>query len=494
MENDLEEALIVTEDAIAHNTEDVPDNSYTSIIKKFLKGACPLFLSFAAIFSVSFVGLYFLGSTTNNSDVMGGYGIGNAWLLLVGFSVFLSLCIGLQSRVSQAFGAKKYELIGLYFHRAIIINIIVLIPSMLLLLGSKYIFELLDFNPNSSKYAVIYLLYGAPGSLCFVGYFTLASVLNGCRQYALTGLAQVISSILYIPVSYLLIVQLDLGIIGSGICYTFSWGMSLILLLIFLKIKNPIPQIFFRPRKESFQQISDLLKYEVIVGCMSWADLVYYEVISLFSGNLSSDEQAGYTIAGTVYKVTYPVLVALSFTTLILAGNSMGAKDKQKTRRIIKVSLWAGIINTLIFEILFLWTKKIFINIYSPNSGSFDYALGCLNILLLELPIDTTQTIMASGVKAIGQEKMGAGLVAISDLLLGIPVAYFCCKVFGLGIIGIPLGSFAAVTGKFLIFSYIFARTDLEKQILSVSVALKQKKSEEINDESRQEISKYGVN
>lgn len=95
------------------------------------------------LFSDRIVTLAFLNAKGFGSEILAVSNITGAWLVLVCFSIFVSLSTGMTTRVSKVFSAGNYTLCGLFFHKAVIINAILLVPSLISVFFAGPIFRLL---------------------------------------------------------------------------------------------------------------------------------------------------------------------------------------------------------------------------------------------------------------------------------------------------------------------------------------------------------------
>ena len=113
------------------------------------------------------VNLYYVGNL-NNTEIFNGVGFGSAWINLTNMTILTCLNVGFIAIGSQAYGSQNYELLGLYYHRAIIIAIIVFIPCSILIINSEPLILLLNIQPAVAKYAVNYMISLLPATFIYI--------------------------------------------------------------------------------------------------------------------------------------------------------------------------------------------------------------------------------------------------------------------------------------------------------------------------------------
>mmetsp|Transcript_11628 Transcript_11628/g.10122 ORF Transcript_11628/g.10122 Transcript_11628/m.10122 type:complete len:173 (-) Transcript_11628:529-1047(-) len=154
--------------------------------------------------------------------------------------------------------------------------------------------------------------------------------------------------------AYLLIYKAGLGLTGQAFSFDIMWTFNLIVMRWYVKRFDPIPGIFFKVERDSFREICSLFKFELIIGSMTWADFVAIEIMNLLVGGLSNVEVAAFTVAGTAYRLPYPIAISVSIANNALVGNAIGEKDIQKTKKLIKFSTIFNLLTALFLAIILL--------------------------------------------------------------------------------------------------------------------------------------------
>jgi len=458
--------------------------SYKDILKTLLINSLPIFLSLFAVHADKAYALYLLKHKNSDKELIAASGVGAAWLSVLGTHLFTSLNLGLTTKTSQAFGAKKLRLVGLYLHRAFIINLCLLVPSIIILIISDRVFIMLGVATEIVDLTYKYLLYCIPGLFTFLIYNTLVSTLYGCGMFKIPSLIQVTSALLYLMAAYLFIDVFDLELRGQAICYNIMWTFSTILLISYFWKHRPLKEIFFWPIKESYKEIWDLFKYEIVIGSMNWFDSIAAEILSIFTATLNVAHIAAYSISKSIYKITNPIASSIGTTSMSFAGNAIGSNNKENASRFIIMALRIGLFCCLIVEfVLWFWKDEI-LDIFSPDSETFSVSQLVLGVYILKYPGDAFQKILGNALKAIGKEKAGSLIITLSNYVVGVPVAYLTCFKMKLGAEGIAIGAAAAVYVKAFLFGLVYWKTNLDHQIKKVSVALEEKdqKIEQFNE------------
>ena len=79
---------------------------------------------------------------------LAGVGLGTSWLNVLCFSILMGTNAAQETLTSQAWGANKHRLCGVYLNRGRIINTVIFIPQVLVLSFSYEILQWLGQDPE----------------------------------------------------------------------------------------------------------------------------------------------------------------------------------------------------------------------------------------------------------------------------------------------------------------------------------------------------------
>ena len=391
-------------------------------------------------------------------------GVGNTLLGVIGLGVFVSLNSGLISRSAQAFGTKDTQLIGFYLHRALIINMIMLIPAYCIMYWSDVIFSILGFEGQFAIYLQQFLSSCIPGLFSLMILNTLSSYLYSCDIFLPSAVVMIVSSAVFSVISYILLAKTDMDIGAIAISYNGMHTLAAMMLFLYIRIKDPVPGSFFWFKAQSFKEIWTLFKHEVFVGSMIFFEWIASEIIYLFSGRLNITEITALTIVYSNSQMLYAVPVSLAESVLVFVGNSMGEGNIEKAKNFIKSGLLLSLVALIGVEIFYIVLNRQVAEFYTFDINAIKKTVEIFRIYLFYFPIGFLKSILSSGLQAIGKEKLGFVIFFVCFYLIAIPASYllcFCANLQAIGLIyGGMLGSYCLF--GWLVFSY--SRIDWEKQ------------------------------
>ncbi|KAG2309910.1 hypothetical protein Bca52824_021467 [Brassica carinata] len=144
--------------------------------------------------------------------------------VIIGFNVglLLGMASALQTLCGQAFGAKKYNLLGVYLQRSWVVTLLILH-----LAPPNYFGQPDDIAELSGTIAV----WAIPIHFAFAFVFPLNRFLQCQLRNKVTAISSGVALVVHIFVCWLFVYVLKLGVIGTIATVNVSWGLNVIILL-----------------------------------------------------------------------------------------------------------------------------------------------------------------------------------------------------------------------------------------------------------------------
>lgn len=182
--------------------------------------------------------LIFLGRL-KSAEFQAAATLGNMMCNITGYSLAYGFCTGLDSLISNAYGAKLFRLTGLYTQRAIVILSLFTIPTILLWRSTEFILhaflgiptEIAHLSGEWSKIIAI----GLWPSLIFE---ILRKFLQGQQLVWPVLVASLTATICTGVSNYLLDIYFKLGFYGAAYSVALSQWISLIVLVVLILVRR----------------------------------------------------------------------------------------------------------------------------------------------------------------------------------------------------------------------------------------------------------------
>ncbi|CAL9029986.1 unnamed protein product [Prunus brigantina] len=426
--------------------------------------AFPMVLTGLLLYSRTMISMLFLGRLGELALAGGSLAIGFA--NITGYSVLSGLAMGMEPICGQAYGAKRFKLLGLTLQRTVILLLLTSIPIALLWFNMKRILLSCGQQDDIATQAQYYIFYSLPDLIA-------QSLLHPLRIYLRSQSITVpltfcatLAILLHIPINYLLVCVLNLGI--KGVALSGVWtNVNLVgSLTFYIAISGVYKKTWGGFSKECFKGWKSLMNLAIpscISVCLEWW---WYEIMILLCG-LLLNPQATVASMGILIQTTGLIYIfpsSLSFGVSTRVGNELGANRPERAKLATIVGLSFSFIlgfSALLFAVT---VRNIWASMYTQDSEIITLTSMVLPIIgLCELG-NCPQTTGCGVLRGTARPKLGANINLGCFYLVGMPVAVWLGFFAGFDFRGLWLGLLAAQGSCVVTMLFVLARTNWELQ------------------------------
>lgn len=427
-----------------------------------VKSSIPLIVTFFLQYSLTIVSIFSVGH-------IGKKELAAVSLATMTFNVTASIFNGmatcLDTLCSQAYGADRRDLVGLYFQRCTAMILVTSVPLVFVWCYSAHLFSLVVPDKELAFLAQKFLRImslGTPGYICFETgkRFLQAQNIFVAGQYCLF-----ICAPLNIILNYLLVWNKNVGIgfagapLSTSICY---WLMSI---LLFLYASSSDAKKCWNGIhiKESFQGWGPMMKLALNGTAMLLSEFVAFEILTLSVSRLGTSALAAQSVASSIatllFQIPFGVSVAAStrIAYYVGAGSIKGAK---MTNRL--ALLLAALVGFIDFTVIFVFSKQIAMS-FSNDTKVIKLATGAISILAINQLFDCPNVLLAGCLRGQGRQHIGSFLNIVAYYIIALPVALSMAFKLHWGLYGLWIGIGIGVA-TLAIFEGYFALIKLDWQ------------------------------
>jgi MATE family multidrug resistance protein len=337
-----------------------------SSISYILRLSIPIFFANLAIPMVGIIDTALMGNLGSLSYLSATSVAANLFSMI--FWSFGFLRMGTVGMVSQANGRNDYtEILNIVIRNllfVLVISIAIILLQNLILSLSLKIFDLSEATRNLYKQYFKIRVYSAPGELTL---YIITGLFVGLQKTKTSSFAVGLFSILNILISIVLVSKFNLNIKGVAYGTLFSALITSIIFLIYMfwylskytKITINLPQIFNLKKIKNIFNINLNIFIRTILLTFSFLWFTY------LGTQIGEDYVAANAILINLVFLSAFILDAYAFSTEGIVGYSLGKKDLNLFKEIVKNSFILSSLSGLIISIIFFFTYEIVINLMS---------------------------------------------------------------------------------------------------------------------------------
>ncbi|XP_067866756.1 multidrug and toxin extrusion protein 2-like isoform X2 [Heterodontus francisci] len=405
-------------------------------VKQLFLLAGPLILSQVMIYSLNFISSAFSGHLGQYE--LGAVSLATSVISVTGVAVGTGLSMACDTLMSQTYGSKKLERIGVILQRGILILIIFCCPCWALFINTEKILLGAKQHPEVARLCQLYVKIFIPA----LPGITMPQVFTGLAANILSAL-----------INYSFLIVLKLGVAGSAWANVISQYCQTIILFAYIRWRKLHVQTWGGWTMDCLQEWGPFLRLAIPSMFMFCIELWAYEMGSFLAGLISQVELGAQSVIFQVLTVLYMTHVGIGMAAGVRVGMALGGGDPRQA----KISAMTAIVCTgcvaLILMTLLLGLKDVIAKVFTSDRQIVELVSKTIPILAPAHLSDAIGSGVASGiVRGSGKQKIGAVANLVVFYLVGIPIGISLMFAAKLGILGLWSG---LTISTFLLSSFL---------------------------------------
>ncbi|GMF31403.1 unnamed protein product [Phytophthora lilii] len=363
---------------------------------------------------------------------------------ITAFSVGSGLSSALDTLCSQAYGAKRFDKIGVYFQAGFVVIATCFVPIFLLNWYSGEFLLLVGQDPEVSMLAQSFSRWAILGVPFVFLYKLLRKVLQAQNIMKPLVAIAAIGAIINALAGYILTYHTSMGF--EGIALSRSLGnMALPLLL--------IPYFYCHPHhlhqwwqgwnlQEAQAQVGLFLRLGVPGMLMMTMEWWAFEILTLMSGVLPNAvvSVSAHAVQVNVNNMVYMVFWGLAVAANVRIGNCLGANSPKQARLACKVTQLLALSLSVGFAVTMFVFRGAIPRLFLTNHEGIERSASLLAVWAPFEILDGQNTVLQGIYRGLGKQKVAATISALAYYACGIPAAALFGFHFAFGVEGLWLG------------------------------------------------------
>lgn len=451
-----------------------PSETFLQRIKLILKLAIPSSLSMLGVSLIEMINLSFIGHL-NDELLIGGVGIGNMVQNIFAISIIYGFNSVLDTLISQAAGAGNTEMCGVYLHRGRFIITCLYLPMCLILMNCEPALVWLGQDPQVSAYAQQYIISFLPGLLILNLNDCQKRLLNNFGKNSIVFYSTAISLILHGVWCHIFVVNLELGIVGTGLANIMSQLVQFAFLMYCTSQQEDLQEVLIMPDARVFKGLKDYVKMAIPLTVMIVFDWWVWNLMVLVSAYFGTTEQAANIIIMNVVNSAFLIANGIDQAACTIIGQWIGNGNNFKAKKYYQ-SLKIFTTVVVAFSSLFMFAfRHSIIGVFTNNADVQHTAVSVMWMIALAFFPDGYGGMLVGVVKSLGLQKQCVILNIVGHTIIGTSMQWYFGFQLGLGLVGMWFGRL--ILNIFIAVSYtVLIQVQDWKAIISAS---KQRQSKE---------------
>ena len=388
-------------------------------------------------------------------EAIGAVGVGSA--LFLALSVFgMGLLLGLDTLVSQAFGARDRAQCDRWLRHGVVLALVLTVPLGLLarMAGSRL--DLWGFDPDVLPLVRPYfgivtwslpllLLYAA-----FRRYLQAVSVVRPVMIALLT--ANVVNAAANWVLIFGNLGAPALGVDGAGWATCISRAYMAIVLAVAVARQGVRPWTLIAG--VGVAGLRRILELGWPAATQAALEYGAFAAVTMLAGRLDPSTLAAHQIVINLAGLTYMVPLGIASAGAVRVGHAVGRGDAAGASAAgwTAIALGTGFMASA--AAMFLAFPGAILGIFTTDRGVVEVGLALILLVALFQVFDGLQGVTTGALRGLGDTRTPMLLNLAGHWMIGLPVGYLLCFAIGWGVVGLWIG---ISTGLILVGSLVTA-------------------------------------
>ncbi|KAK7401809.1 hypothetical protein VNO78_13595 [Psophocarpus tetragonolobus] len=398
---------------------------------------------------------------------LAGSTLANSWFSVTGVAVMVGLSGALETLCGQGFGAKEYQILGIYLQSSCIISLIFSIIISIIWFYTEHIIVLLQQSHDIARTAALYMKFFIPG---LFAYGLLQNILRFLQTQSVV-IPLVVLSVLpmlgHIGIAYWLVQCSGLSFTGAPVAASISLWISMLLLALYVMNAKKFKQTWQGFSMHSFNYVLTIMKLALPSAAMICLEYWAFEVLVFLAGLLPDSHITTSLIAicANTEFIAYMITYGLSAAASTRVSNELGAGNPERAKHAMNVTLKLSLLLGFCFVLGLGFGHNIWIQFFSDSPIIKKEFASLTPLLVISILLDAIQGVLSGVVRGCGWQHLAACINLATFFLIGLPISCLLAFKTSLQYKGLWIGLICGLlcqTGSLFIFTRRAKWTKLE--------------------------------
>ncbi|KAK6150363.1 hypothetical protein DH2020_015295 [Rehmannia glutinosa] len=183
------------------------------------------------------------------------------------FGLMLGMASALETLCGQAYGAKKYYMLGVYLQHSWLVLTSFCVFTLPIFIFASPILKLLGQPADLAELSGLLVLCFIPIHFSFAFQFPQQRFLQSQLKNSIIAWLNFIAVVVHVLLTWLVVYRLPLGVVGAALILTFSWWLVVFGLFVYI-VCGGCPRTWTGFSGEAFCGLWEFLKLSVSSGVM----------------------------------------------------------------------------------------------------------------------------------------------------------------------------------------------------------------------------------
>ncbi|KAK4857718.1 hypothetical protein QYF36_005026 [Acer negundo] len=400
--------------------------------------------------------------------------LGNSGIQLLAYGLMLGMGSAVETLCGQAYGAHRYDMLGIYLQRATIVLLLTGIPMTLIYILSNPILTLLGEPAAVSSAAAVFIYGLIPQIFAYAVNFPIQKFLQAQSIVAPSAYISAATLVVHLFLSWVAVYELGLGLIGASLVLSLSWWIIVGAQFVYILISGHCQQTWKGFDVLAFSGLCDFVKLSAASAVMLCLETWYMQILVLISGLLDNPELAldSLAVCMSIMGLLFMVSVGFNAAASVRVSNELGAGNPKSAEFSVMIVNLVSFIIAVMEAVVVLALRHVISYAFTSGETVADAVSELCPFLAVTLILNGIQPVLSGVAVGCGWQAFVAYVNVGCYYGVGIPVGCVLGFKFDLGAKGIWSGMIGGTVMQTLILLWVTFRTDWNKEVEKAKLRL----------------------
>ncbi|KAF3441476.1 hypothetical protein FNV43_RR15390 [Rhamnella rubrinervis] len=380
--------------------------------------------------------------------------------------IVLGMSSALETLCGQAYGARKYHMLGIYLQRSWIVVFFSTVCLLPLFIFTAPILKLLGQEERISEMGGYFGLWFIPVIFAYSMSYTCQMFLQSQSKNMIIAYLAAASNVLHVILSWLLTVKYKFGIPGAMTSTILAYWIPNVGQLMFIMCGG-CKQTWKGFSTLAFKDLWLVFKLSASSGVMLCVEHWYIAILILLTGNLKNSEVYIDALSICLNIVGWEMMIALGFlaAATVRVSNELGRGSPKAAKFSVVMTVSTSFSIGFVLFVIFLFQRGSLAYIFT-ESDEVAKAVADLSLLLaVSFLMNSVQPVLSGVALGAGWQSTVAYINLACYYVIGIPVGVVLGYVLNMQVKGVWIGMLFGTLVQTVVLIILTWKTDWDEQV-----------------------------
>ncbi|XP_038705162.1 protein DETOXIFICATION 40-like [Tripterygium wilfordii] len=393
--------------------------------------------------------------------------LGTTGIQLFAYGLMLGMGSAVETLCGQAYGAQKYEMLGIYLQKSTILLTLTGILLSIIYIFSRRVLIFLGQSPEIASAASVFVFGLIPQIFASAANFPIQKFMQAQSIMAPSAYISVVTLIIHVFLSWLAVYKLGFGLLGSSLVLSISCWIVVIAQFGYIVKSEKCKYTWRGFSAQAFTGLPAFFKLSAASAVMLCLETWYFQLLVLLAGLLENPQLTldSLSICLSIVGWAFMTTVGFNAAASVRVANELGSRHPKSAAFSVIIVNSVSLIISIIIAIIVFALRDVISYAFTEGEEVAAAVSDLCPLLAITIILNSVQPVLSGVAVGCGWQAFVAYVNVGCYYLVGIPLGVLLGFYFNLGAKGIWSGMICGTSLQTIILLWVTFRTDWNKEV-----------------------------